>query len=464
VSAALPPSLYPLLVSESANPNATNTSSSYPPAQSYLDVNSHYTGGRNILTRRLPHFLRRGGDSNNDPSPTPPSSNEKPKEGVSATPGPDFSVKPEDLMNASVNITVLIAMPSPSTVFPSALSSKPKRKGSQAQLTNNTSMTSLRSPASIQTFASAVGQQNSVVEEESIDDKGKARGAPSVRTAASGKSLAEARREAYFAAANLEDPQAQESGAQPRMSEDDDKHDGFGVDEDEEELPELVFGTASVPLFRRMEQGMGIQNDGLNQGLAGPSRTASIPMSISLSLPTSGDLNHPTKQDLTGLLSLAQVARDAKSRKLDAIKEAEEKKQNEETAERENSMNRSEDVDRSGVTFHNDALDSISISQPQDQSQDRGLETSLGSTPVVQRMLALNHLDHVNDSSSDQPRSSLAPSGYTFSSENERERERAFAPTPNTGDPLMNETPRNSEQNLTPRRSFQNQRVLEPAV
>lgn len=478
VSAALPPSLYPILVPESSNPNAATTAtigaSSYPPpTNAYSDVHSHYTGGRNILTRRIPAFLRRGGeegDASTNPSvPTSDSQKDKSKAegGTSSNQDSESSIKPEDLMNASVNITVLIAMPSPTTVFPSSLSSRnPQKKN----LPNATSTTSLRSPASIQTFSSAVAGID-----VSEDDKGKARRAPSVRTAASGKSLAEARREAFFAAENLEEPQPDQVQVLHRQSQDEDRKETYDLnDDDEEELPELVFGTASVPLFRK------VYNDGLqsqystglnnNNGIAGPSRMASIPMSISLSSPNSTDLNHPSKSDLVNLLNLAQLGREAKTKRMEALKEAEEKKQNEENLE---NGNLSQDVgDRSGISFsnndhtNNNALTSIAI--PNDQSSNNHLD----SNPVVQRMLALNN---VNDSNSDQlvhgSRPSLAQSGYTFSSENERERERNFASTPNTNDPLVdnndvNTPSRRSEspdQVQTPRRSLNQQRVAEPA-
>jgi len=169
-------------------------------------------------------------------------------------------------MAASVNITVLIAMPSSKTVFPS-----------QKRVTNAVSTSSMRSP-----LRSAAPNANIPQVDEADEDadgsveKGKMRRTPSmrsVRTVGSVKSVAEARRQAFFG-------QDAAEKAEETIKDAD-------VEIEEEELPELVFGTASVPVFKRIA----------GQG--------------SFFAP-SGELVHPTKADLLQLLADARTARERK--------------------------------------------------------------------------------------------------------------------------------------------------------
>ena len=206
---------------------------------------------------------------------------------------------------ASVNITVLIAMPSSKTIFPS-----------QRRLNGQVSASTLRSPY-LRHAASNIPK--GVAEEAEEDEvanaeKGKMRRAPSlrsVRTVASTRSVAEARREAFFAsqaAAEADDGASKMSAPQPTMRPMPVTHplDGALGEGEEEELPELVFGTASVPILKRVPHAIA---------------SNSFYFQARTTTPTS-ELVHPTKADLRQLLANAKTAQE---RKLKA--DAEQKKE-----------------------------------------------------------------------------------------------------------------------------------------
>lgn len=180
-----------------------------------------------------------------------------------AVPDPMSARAASEPMPASVNVTVLIAMPSPSTVFAPSF----KRAHATSPMTGV-----LRSPSSSATFAGAAPGKLDEADEEAGDDlpsvKGKARRAPSFRSVRSTRSaVADARREAFF---GPEAGRVNPAEVAPAL----------GIDDDEdEELPELVFGTASVPIL------------------------ASAPAGA-----------NPTQADLLGLVNLAKTTREAAAR------------------------------------------------------------------------------------------------------------------------------------------------------
>lgn len=231
ISAAIPPVLYSDLFPKSKNPDSgassgvgdatgANPDFSYPPT-------SPATGG---LTRRLhvPSFLRRHGDSasHDDASGT---GHNGTANGASAN-GNDGDSKNDTSTPASVNVTVLIAMPSQRTVFPSAQS---QHSHTALKLQRSLNPDGITSDKIDEVEESANGHQGSLRRTASIK---------SFRTAASIKSIGDARREAFF---NKMNEQEGNTASRDVAATDLD-------DEDEEELPELVFGTASVPIFTRI--------------------------------------------------------------------------------------------------------------------------------------------------------------------------------------------------------------------
>jgi len=249
---------------------------------------------------------------------------------------------------AAVNVTVLIAMPSPKTVFPSKhnlLKSK-----SKASMLSFVSAASGSKPSLLlqqqqqhpadslsKTRVDEVDEEDATADDSMTQDKGKTKRAPSVRsvrTAVSALSFAEARREAFFKAeeegadadgeegAGTRTPRASESAARAMPSADqrseyfdhdddddddeddddeDDDEDGRGkgiggADDEEEELPELMFGTASVPMYR-------------DWALASSTPGAST---AAAAVPVPEDLIIPTRGDLLSLLAAAQQAKERK--------------------------------------------------------------------------------------------------------------------------------------------------------
>uniref|UniRef100_V5EX73 Uncharacterized protein n=1 Tax=Kalmanozyma brasiliensis (strain GHG001) TaxID=1365824 RepID=V5EX73_KALBG len=229
ISAAVPPVLYSDLFPRSKGQDGGSsngagdgndasvggqTDFSYPPTSSQ-------SGG---LTRRLhvPGFLRRNGDgSSHDDAAGPGAAGSAGDAGANGSAG-EAGLNSDSSTPASVNVTVLIAMPSQRTVFPSTSTLK-----SQRSLNMNAIDTS----------------KIDEVEESADSQHGGLRRTASMksfRTAASVKSIGDARREAFFNKMNEGEANVVDV---PATNLD---------DEDEEELPELVFGTASVPIFTRI--------------------------------------------------------------------------------------------------------------------------------------------------------------------------------------------------------------------
>ncbi len=245
ISAAVPPVLYSDLFPNNAKSkgqdNNTNNiangqapgegqtadgtaSHSYPPTSA--------SSGR--LTRRLhvPSFLRRNGDASHASEGADGSSHGALNEsGAGVADGDSKRALPDSSTPASVNVTVLIAMPSQRTVFPSA------------HLSNNAS--ALKSQRSLKLDPAASAKIDEVEEGAGDASRSLRRTASikSFRTAASAKSIGDARREAFFNKMNEDEGNTANAA---------DIHNTHLDDEDEEELPELVFGTASVPIFTRI--------------------------------------------------------------------------------------------------------------------------------------------------------------------------------------------------------------------
>lgn len=298
VAAALPPSLYPIIYAQDGlNSNTTGNTTSITPAS-----NSAAALAAGRFGRRMPNFLRRStneagqtGDAEPGNGASTNAQVETSNDAVGNAPIIHNANKPntdvtnlDEKLSASVNITVLIAMPSPSTVFPTV------------QKPNNNSVSSLRRSTSrlgngSTTMLPSTSKIDEVQEDTDMDalsDKGKARRAPSlrsVRSVSTIKSLGDARREAFFGGGGQRsstDNEAQKSQDQQQNVTTENQN---ALDDDEEEeLPELVFGTASVPLYSKIISGKQSQN---------------IPST----------LVSPTKDEI---LSLMGTVADARSRKV----------------------------------------------------------------------------------------------------------------------------------------------------
>lgn len=260
ISAALPPSLYAdLFAAEIKAKERAQTGGdvSYPPPSS----------PNRTMRMPLPSFMRRADD---DPS-HPDSSAADAQRSDADTVGADQSAP------SSVNVTVLIAMPSPSTVFPK-------------------SQTLRRNQAPSQSLKRVASQKLEEVNEHADEDRSLRRTASikSFRTAASAKSLGEARREAFFH--NLANDEEQPD-ALPTAN---DHHADF---DDEEELPELVFGTASVPIYSR--------------------GSSAAPVAHRQAFPGTSEAFHPLRLELMNLVRSGHEARQRKEREEEAAKQAE---------------------------------------------------------------------------------------------------------------------------------------------
>ena len=238
ISAAVPPVLYSDLFPTSKTKGQENDPSnggadgdgaqvgfSYPPT-------STSTGG---LARRIhvPAFLRRqGDDSQNDDTAGSGAHGVRSEAGVNATDGDTKPATADIATPASVNVTVLIAMPSPRTVFAPP----------QAQYNNAT----VRSQRSFHVDAVTSDKIDEIEEslgaQETRSGLRRTASIQSFRSAMSAKSVGGARREAFF------HRMTSEVGKVPTTNLPTTKLD----DDDDEELPELVFGTASVPIFTRI--------------------------------------------------------------------------------------------------------------------------------------------------------------------------------------------------------------------
>ncbi len=252
VAAALPPNLYPILFEPKDKDGKPTLAGTAKPQDT--------RGGR------LGRILHRGraGSTGETPEGENADASESPVDSKAAA---EKAAEAAEPTAASVNITVLIAMPSAKTVFPSKK----------------------RAPASRIPLRGVMQPQLDELDEETADgsmEKGKMRRAPSlrsIRTAASAKSLAEARREAYFGqdAAEAAQQAQEETGGLAATNDE---------DGEEEELPELVFGTASVPILKR--PATGAQVSFFNRQV---------------------ELVHPTRGDLHDLIHSAKTARERKA-------------------------------------------------------------------------------------------------------------------------------------------------------
>ncbi|KDN37251.1 hypothetical protein K437DRAFT_296604 [Tilletiaria anomala UBC 951] len=367
VAAALPPNLYPMLFDheKATIAPAATTKAETIPASSDATTARH----RFLAAPRIPRMLRRG---NNEDASTQSNvhATSPVVTGTTADPDPTavaLEAAASEPTAASVNVTVLIAMPSTKTVFPST-----------KRLNPSVSASTLRSNLRISPTAE-IPQVDEVDDdaEDSID-KGKMRRAPSlrsVRTGASVKSVAEARREAFFGEQAAKDAEAVTAGAHPTN--------GLDASIEEDELPELVFGTASVPIFKRI-----------------PTQTSFFGGTTETVLPV-----HPTRGDLLKLLEDAKSARERKAQADASRKAAESKK----AAGQD-----------SGNMVHNAAtVQSIPHSPDADAQSERPVSVAssahaaLGLGDVVTRMMQANgnasNAD-VGHSSTHLAQSSLGPS------------------------------------------------------
>ncbi|PWZ00361.1 hypothetical protein BCV70DRAFT_199649 [Testicularia cyperi] len=244
ISAALPPTLYSdlfpgdpkqVFAEKEANANgisqqdAANNDFSYPPPSSPPP-------GRQ-RRMHVPSFLRRSEHaSGEDTGASNVAAGDAQGDG-----GEGIRPGAEESCPASVNVTVLIAMPSPRTVFPTAQSLRRNPLvASRPSLTGP----NIKSTAVVSQKLEEVDENENG--DESRPSLRRTASIKSFRTAASNKSLGDARREAFFN--NMAKEQEQVEDLPPQH--DSNHHAGFDDDE-EEELPELVFGTASVPIFSR---------------------------------------------------------------------------------------------------------------------------------------------------------------------------------------------------------------------
>ncbi|KAK0557900.1 hypothetical protein OC846_000195 [Tilletia horrida] len=283
IAAAFPTQLYAEL-SPDAPKTDGKTATTYPPTSNATpNQNGIVSSGRGLRRLlRLSGHQQNGLPNGNGALPTEVTDgNNANKAGMEL---PSQVAENEVPMPAAVNVTVLIAMPSPKTVFPSARQMKPKKSALSfvSALSASASKPSLI-PAQLSTT-----KVDEVDEEYSVEVKGKSRREPSlrsVRTGVSATSFAEARREAFFKTeAGMDEMEL--PGADHRSEY------GFDNDDDEEEeLPELMFGTASVPMYR-------------DWAMHGSSSSSSVPVPEDLIIPTKGDL-----------LQLLNTARQVKERK-----------------------------------------------------------------------------------------------------------------------------------------------------
>lgn len=284
ISAAVPPVLYSDLFpkkdqesgttdAHGANAGAQNDFS-YPPTSSPTDGRS----------RRLhvPAFLRRHADGSNSHDGASGAGHNGSGNDASANASDAASknAKPDTSTAASVNVTVLIAMPSQRTVFPTSQS--------------HYNHAALKSQRSLNVDGIAADKIDEAEESVAGHQGGLRRTASikSFRTAASAKSIGDARREAFFNKLN--------EGEGDTVTHDVPSTNMDG--EDEEELPELVFGTASVPIFTR---------------IAGGSAAGREPFAGTL------EAYQPLRSELIRLVTSAHEARERKTAMEAAAKQAE---------------------------------------------------------------------------------------------------------------------------------------------
>ncbi|MCO5598591.1 hypothetical protein L7F22_052688 [Adiantum nelumboides] len=303
VAAALPPSLYPVIYAQDAA-NAINSGNTISAA---TGPNSAAGLAAGRFGRRMPNFLRRStneavtegeaetenGASANAQADANDAAGNAQANNVTDKQNSETGTKDEKL-SASVNITVLIAMPSPSTVFPTV------------QKPNNNSVASLRhstsrlgnSSATMLPSTSKIDEVQEDTDLDALSDKGKAKRAPSlrsVRSVSTIKSLADARREAFFAGVTSStDNEAQKSQNQQNVDPAENQQNAYD-DGEEEELPELVFGTASVPLYSRIVPGK--QSQGISSTLISPTKDEIISLMSTVAEARTRKVQTSTKAD-----------------------------------------------------------------------------------------------------------------------------------------------------------------------
>ncbi|UZJ56774.1 hypothetical protein CBS101457_006094 [Exobasidium rhododendri] len=389
VSAALPPNLYPIIYDTTdSSHNPTDGPPTYPPP--------NYQHAR--IGRHMPQFLRRQtgeGEGGNTAAAQSTGSN-VPASGIV---NDEFSSpiisstgeRTQEKLAASVNITVLIAMPSPKTVFPSG-----RRTGSQQ--TKVSQRNARQNSTSMESKLEEVQEGGDDQDGSSV--KGKAKRAASLRSVkstVSTHSVAEARREAFFNQVKKDDESSLPiSNEAPPYREE---------SYDDEELPELMFGTASVPIFARSSAGDLHQQN-------------RVPLT---------KLTQPTRADI---LSLMSSAAQAKEDKADVALAAAKKLKKQEDGDLEGNRRSMADTSIEGEGM------SSFLGNSHDRSADESHQPHLGDV-ATRMMRSSNEGDdlEMNDMGS---------------SRNERKIRRSVeVNTPNTMEPLMlratspgrNETP-----------------------
>ncbi|KAN0064424.1 hypothetical protein ACQY0O_002799 [Thecaphora frezii] len=309
VSAALPPSIYSSLFPGDATPkdgkgSAGNPTGSYPPAsQVYANMISRHM--------HMPGFLRRGEQQEDDvaggaAAAAASEGNDGPVGTVGDEPA---KPQPEEPIQASVNVTVLIAMPSPRTVFPLAQQGRKASSGGIANAARQQQATAFPPLTRVHsTRLDEVHEQDDDADSQSHSGEAKLKRAGSVkstRRTASGKSPAETRREAFFGTK----PDRDDAGTGDAADGGTYASEAVGYDDDDdEELPELVFGTASLPIYCK------------GQSLATAAAAGRMPFS------EGPDRYHPVRQELMQLVAAAHEARERKARNDVAAREAEAQK------------------------------------------------------------------------------------------------------------------------------------------
>lgn len=383
VSAALPPNLYPIIYqSNEKSSHSFEPPSTYPPPPA-----NHHTAR---INRHMPQFLRR--QTGDGPETVPGAASLALPSAATATDlasalGGGNGEKGEEKVAASVNITVLIAMPSSRTIFPTNRRLHPST--STTTLMNQRSATNVGAVAKLQE-----ANANGDIDQDALSLKGKARRAPSlrsVRSTASMKSLGETRREAFFSQITKDEagkgiPTSPVAAAPAPAYE-----------EEEEELPELMFGTASVPIFAR--PGSAAQTATVRRG----------------SLTPASRLLQPSKADILALVSAANRAREKKV-EVEAAAGVKAKKQDE------------GDVEANRASVAETSLDGEGRSATagvHDRSEDDALQTPLGD--VTTRMFQSHNLGE----NQDIEMSSMGASRSYYSTQN------SGLQTPTTPMPLL---------------------------
>ncbi|KAK0525641.1 hypothetical protein OC834_005093 [Tilletia horrida] len=316
IAAAFPTHLYVSLVPDGSKAEDILNGATAPMTETGGNQPAAEGGARSAARRGLGRFLRKSEgvttDSNlwsatgSDPLNHPQGG---PGNGGLASDEAALAARNDVPMPAAVNVTVLIAMPSPKTVVPSV--KLPKSKKSMVSFV---SAASASKPSLIPAQLSTT-KVYEVDEEYTLDDKGKTRRTPSVRsvrTAASATSFAEARREAFFKSEAGHDDGDGEGDAMPTA----DQRSEYGYDredDEEEELPELMFGTASVPMYRDWAATAAdpFYSSSSATRTAGPSSAATT-TAPPVPVPVPEDLIIPTRGDLLRLLATARQVKERK--------------------------------------------------------------------------------------------------------------------------------------------------------